>query len=273
MEALRVEIYAPVTSFRYPFFVVGRQPTYALPPPSTVLGHCASALGRWPDEAWRAGFSFGLFFSFRSRTSDLEHEHIAKALGAKSRTEVPSPEGPLRATTEVTVQPVVRDFLFDTRLTLYLVVEPEERLGELEAAFRAPAHTVVLGRSQDLAEVVAVERVQLERPARARLERTLLPAVVRPCLRSGTMLLLTRYIGPAPERKVEFAQYIALGEPAFFGPDADPATAFLRAEGVALDALWCDPSIRDEEQYPRGVWLHRIAGAEAGPAAPAHPAG
>ena len=46
MRVLRVLIEAPVTSFRYPHFLIGRQITYDMPPPSTIYGHVMSAVGR-----------------------------------------------------------------------------------------------------------------------------------------------------------------------------------------------------------------------------------
>jgi CRISPR-associated protein Cas5t len=249
MRVAKVVIRAEVTSFRHPFFVTGRQPSFDMPPPSTIFGHCASALGRWPDPR---AFAFGVHFTYRARGRDLEHQHIAVALGAKAKTRVPTPSGDERATTEITVQPVVRDFLFGATLTLYLPPE----LGE---AFRAPVHTVVLGRSQDLAEVAPVSEVTLEeRPTRARIEHTLLPMSVRPSVRFGTTVLLSRYISEPPEREATFAQYISLHEPVFFGEGAEPNRAFVRVDGMPLDDLHCDPSEVDDDGFPRGVWMHRL---------------
>jgi CRISPR-associated protein Cas5t len=248
MLVARVQVHAPVTSFRHPFFVTGRQPTSLMPPPSTVLGHCASALGAWPDPK---SFFFGIHFTFRSRVGDLEHQHISQALGEKTWTFVETPGGPERATSEITVQPVVRDFLFDVRMTLYLPAA-------LAPAFRSPVHTVVLGRSQDLAEVVSVEEVALHRPERARIEHTLLPIALRPSVRFGSTVLLTRYVSPPPERHASFAQYIVLHEPVFYGQSAEPNRAFLQVEGLSTDDLWSDPDVADDEGFERGVWLHRV---------------
>lgn len=248
MRVARVTVHAPVTSFRHPFFVTGRQPTSLMPPPSTVLGHCASALGGWPDPKT---FFFGIYFIFRARGHDLEHQHITQALGAKAKTFVETASGRERATTEITVQPVLRDFLFDTRMTLYLPPD-------LGRAFRTPVHTVVLGRSQDLAEVVSVEEVELERPVRARLNHTLLPAALRPSVRFGSTVLFTRYVSPPPEREASFAQYIVLHEPVDYAPEADPNRAFVRVEGLATDELWCDPTAVDDDGFSRGIWLHRV---------------
>jgi CRISPR-associated protein Cas5t len=248
MRVARVQIRAPVTSFRHPFFVTGRQPTFDFPPPSTVYGHCASALGDWPE---RKSFFFGMHFTFRSKARDLEHQHITTPLGGKTKIRVPPPDGP-RATTEINVQPVVRDFLYDTVLTLYLPTG-------LAAAFRDPVFPVILGRSQDLAEITDVDEVELARPVRARLEHTLLPQRLRPCVRFGTTVLLTRHIGPPPARETEFAQYISLHDPVYYGEEMDTTQAFVRVDGVALDDLWEDGSIRDDEGRSRAVWLHRVA--------------
>jgi CRISPR-associated protein Cas5t len=242
MRVARVQIRAPVTSFRHPFFVTGRQPTFDFPPPSTVYGHCASAVGSWPDPK---SFFFGIHFTFRSKAQDLEHQHITKA----SRMKLPTGA---RATTEVGVQPVVRDFLFDISMTLYL---PAGMAG----SFRSPVFPVVLGRSQDLAEITRVDELDLTRPVRARLEHTLLPRSLRPCVRFGTTVLLSRYIAPPPARETEFAQYISLHDPVFFGEENDTTRAFIQVEGISLDDLWVDPTIEDDAGRHRAVWLHRLA--------------
>lgn len=250
MRVARVLIHANVTSFRHPFFVTGRQPGFDFPPPSTVHGHCASALGRWPDPAT---FHFGLHFTFKARASDLEHQHLTQALGPRSRRMIRTPHGETRATTEASVQPVWRDLLFDCQLTLYLPVD-------LATGFRSPVFPVVLGRSQDLAEVLAVDEVELTRPVRARLEHTLLPRAVRPCVRFGATVLLTRYVSPPPEREAAFAQYIALREPVFLGEGANENRLFLTVPGIDLKPLWVDESHVDDDGFARGVWIHRLMG-------------
>lgn len=248
MNVTRVLIEAPVTSFRHPFFVTGRQLTFDFPPPSTIFGHCASALGEWPDPST---FYFGLYFTSRARAADLEHEHITVALPPRAKTVVSTPEGLLRATTEITVQPVRRDFLFDTKMTLYV---PRE----IGAGFRSPVHTVVLGRSQDLAEIVEVTDIVLKKSNRARIEHTLLPRSLRPCVPFGTTVLLTRHISVPPTREASFAQYIALREHVHLGEDADPNRAFVKVPNIALDDLWTDDDYMDDDGFPRGVWIHRL---------------
>ncbi len=247
MRVTRVTVHAPITSFRHPFFVVGAQPTSLFPPPSTVHGHCASALGAFPDPTT---FWFGMHFTFRARARDLEHQHIAEVAGARRR--VPLPDGTdVAASTETTVQPVTREFLFDAKLVLYL----DPSVGE---AFRAPAYVMCLGRSQDLADVVAVDEITLERPGRVRIEHTLLPRSVRPSVRFGPTVLLTRHIAEPPSRHATFAQYIALHEPVYFGDPGRGTRGFDAVEGVATDDLFCDPTVQDDDGFSRGVWIHRL---------------
>ncbi|AKT38511.1 CRISPR-associated protein Cas5 [Chondromyces crocatus] len=248
MRLARVTLHAPVASFRHPFFVTGRQPTFDIPPPSTLHGLCAAAAGTFPDPTT---FLFGVHFTYRARAQDLEHQHLASALPPGTRITVPTPTGSQRATTEISVQPVLRDFLFDTTLTLY--VAPD-----LASAFHAPVYPLVLGRSQDLAEVLAIDLVTLERADRLRLDHTLLPFALRPAVRFGTTVLLTRHITEAPERKATFSQYIVLHEPVFLGPDANPERRLLHVDGLSLDDLWTDPAHLDDDGFARGVWIHHL---------------
>ncbi len=271
LEVTRVKVAAPVTSFRHPFFVVGVQPSFDIPPPSTIHGHCASALGHWPDPAT---FFFGVHFTYRSKVRDLEHQHITSALPGRSKTMVPVAGGQVRATTEITVQPVVREMLFGAELTLYL-----DR--EVGRAFRAPVYPMILGRSQDLAEVLEVEDVTLEKVVpsveeaqrrghspesssarrQVRLEHTLLPRSVRPCVRFGATVLLPRYISEPPERNATFAQFILLHEPVFWGGPDDSSRTFDHVEGISLVDFYCDPSFEDDDGFARGVWIHRLVDA------------
>jgi CRISPR-associated protein Cas5t len=255
MRATRVRLRAEVASFRHPFFVTGQQPSATFPPPSTIHGLCAAALGVWPDPEQ---FSFGLRFVWRARARDLEHQHLAQRAASGTKLVLPSAEGPRKATTEIGVQPVVREFLFGCELTLYLAhIETRTTWSE---AFRRPVWPLTLGRSQDLAEVVEVTELELVATSRARLEHTLLPRALRPAVRHGQTVLLSRYVGPAPERPVVFEQYIALHEPVFLGTGADEARAVLDVPGLDWSALHAPSDGRDDEGWPCGVYLLRLTG-------------
>jgi CRISPR-associated protein Cas5t len=51
LKAAKIVIEGPVASFRYPHFLIGRQISFDMPPPSTIYGHIASAVGEWLDAA------------------------------------------------------------------------------------------------------------------------------------------------------------------------------------------------------------------------------
>ncbi|MBI1348165.1 CRISPR-associated protein Cas5 [bacterium] len=269
----KVTIEAPVVSFRYPHFLIGQQPSFDVPPPSTIFGHVASALGEWPTEP----LHFAYAFTAHGRGSDLEHQHIISRAPGKLPEPIVDPlwkpeEPPpgkkltkkqlaalntprlLERTTEGTVQPHKRDFLFDVRLELYL--DPPE----LAEAFRSPVFTVVLGRSQDLACVRRVEVVDLLPATQGYLERTIIPGSMRPRLPWGMTTLMPRYIGPAPERQPVFESYIVLRERVYVGyPERTQARQLLTFAG-AEDTWWTDPATTEDRGGKRLLYFHTLEG-------------
>ena len=144
---IKVVVQGPVTSFRYPHFVQGVQPTYEMPPPSTIYGHLCSAVGRLipPDD-----IRFALRFTYEAKFRDLEHLYL----------EVPY------------LQPIpfIRELLFNPHLTLYFDLMESE---DLLRVFRQPRYPVVLGRSQDLMSYTLVQQMTLQRADTAYFEHTL----------------------------------------------------------------------------------------------------
>lgn len=265
----KVTVEAPIVSFRYPHFLIGRQPTFDMPPPSTIFGHVASALGEWPSKP----VTFAYAFHARSRGADLEHQHIISRTSGNLPGNVPDPHWSppesvggkkpkkkdlepklLQKTTEAVVQPHVRDFLFDVKLELYL--DPPE----LAAAFRSPTFTVVLGRSQDLASVCRVETIDLERAETGYLERTILPGDLRRRLPWGVTILMPRYVGPAPARDPVFAPYIVLQDRVFVGVP-NQSKSLLRVTGDQEPEWWSDPH-SSQDGLRRLLWFHTIDPSE-----------
>lgn len=237
MRVLRVVVHAPICSFRMPHFLVGRQLTYDMPPPSTVYGHVASALGELPEPS---SFRFGYHFTSMAKSDDLEHQHIVTAASAATG-KLPGTSTP--KTTEGTVQPTRRQFLLDATLTIYLT-----RI-DLAGAFRQPAFPVILGRSQDLADCTAVEEVDLEPAGDAYFESTILPASYR--MRGvgrGTTVVMSRYVAPPPWREVTWDKYIVLR-------DRVATASLLRIEGAPLE-LWVDPDSPERQGSRRAVVFH-----------------
>ena len=168
-----------------------------------------------------------LLLSIENARSRASAHHIGVGSKGFSERSCARLDGDARDDDKVVVQPVLREFLFDVTMTIYL--DPS-----LGTAFRCPVFPVTLGRSQDLAEIVAVEPLELLKSPRARLEHTLLPRALRPCVRFGSTVLLSRHISKPPKREATFAQYIVLHEPVLLGGPPDTTRTFERVEGVGF---------------------------------------
>jgi CRISPR-associated protein Cas5t len=209
--ALRIVVEGPITSFRYPHFMQGTQPTYEMPPPATLYGHVCSALGESIDPA---AFRVAVRFTFRHKFLDYEHTHM---VGGKE--------------SGVKLSPTRRELLFEPRLTLY-IDRPEWR-----PQFRQPRYVVTLGRSQDLMRYTSVAVVTLHRAERAYLEHTALPLRSTDALEGYIARALPRWI--TPDRAPQWGQYAIVGaRQAVTMPDmwVDPDSE--RWRGLQRGVVW-----------------------------------
>lgn len=246
MKVAKVIVEAPVCSFRHPHFLVGQQPTYEMPPPSTVYGHVCSAAGKLLNPT---SFRFAYTFEFAGRAWDLEYQHVVKPAGGKLKIN----DEVYPKTTEGDVQPHSREFLFGAKLTLYL--EP----ADLVDYFRRPQYVVILGRSQDLACIVEAREIELKEAPGAYFENTLLPFSLRPMLPLGITTLMPRYIEPPPSRRATLERFIVLREMVFAGE-------LQTVQGVGPNRLlqWrdekkqflVDPETPQRRGVHRGVYFH-----------------
>jgi len=249
---------APIASFRYPFFLIGRQVGYDLPPPSTIYGHIASVVGELPAPE---SIRFGYHFIYAGKGQDLEHQQVIHAGGAKFEIDGVK----YNTSVQGTVQPQERDFLFRVNLTLYLDGP------EWAETFRRPVFCVTLGRSQDLASISEVSVIELEESAEAYLEHTLLPFSWRSRVGRGTTVQMPRYIEPPPGRFPHFERYIALRERIFdtTNPEISLSLRILRglnsgtgsdsAAGAATaDGYWIDPESPESHGLRRAVVFHSL---------------
>jgi CRISPR-associated protein Cas5t len=261
LTVAKITIEAPVASFRYPHFLVGRQPTYDMPPPSTIYGHIASAMGELPDPRM---MRFGYHFTAVSRAKDLEHQHIIWQ-GSPDKL---SPEESAKfkvwhkahsLALAAAVQPTLHDFLFGCRLVLY--VDPPA----VAEAFADPVFCTNFGRSQDLAKIEKVETINLVEAEGAYIESTLLPfRPMRTRTGYGVTALMPRYIGPPPEREPEFDTYIVLHEMIFAGKVDDTVIArnsskrLINTLGQPKEMWLVDPDSPGIASVHRAVIFHRF---------------
>lgn len=248
MQALRIVVEGEVTSFRYPHFMWGTQPTFEMPPPATIYGHICAAVGEWIDPA---GMLFAYHFTHSGTFTDLEHIHaggMASPISAQKRKELAHwGYSDVTIYGESTVTPFTRQLLFRPRLVLYL-----DRL-DLEPAFRRPRYPVTLGRSQDLCTYPpgGIQIVTLEQRDRAYYEHTLLPLEMGTRMRRGIAVMMPRYIDYTHGRQPSFAQYLMLNERVV--PDDDHMYFFGTPE-----LIWCDPGAPAYKEYARAVVWHRF---------------
>jgi|YNPNPStandDraft_1061719.scaffolds.fasta_scaffold10350_3 CRISPR-associated protein Cas5t len=250
MQALRIEVIGDVTSFRYPHFMWGVQPTFEMPPPATIYGHICSAVGDWiPPQ----GLLFAYHFTHEGKFVDLEHIHAGggmEAVSTQRRKEV-SARGVSDVSLygESTINPFQRELLFRPRLTLYL-----NRL-DLAPAFQSPRYPVVLGRSQDLCAYPprSVRIVTLERRNDVYYEHTLLPISMGAMTRRGVVLMMPRWLDYRQRRHPTFAQYLMLNDRVL--------ASDMQIIGVT-EPVWCDPSAPQYRGHSRAVVWHRFVDEE-----------
>ncbi|MHB0859402.1 MAG: CRISPR-associated protein Cas5 [Anaerolineae bacterium] len=237
MQVLKVVAEGVTTSFRYPHFMQSIHPTFEMPPPSTIYGHVASALGEWFDPV---GVQFAYHFTYEARVSDLEHIIVAVAgTGKLPGTELPQ-------VLQGAVNPFSRELLFKPRMVLYL------NMPEWEPAFRSPHYAVVLGRSQDLFSYRSVSVVDLQQTEEAYLEHTLLPYDMAVQTQRGYTVLMPRYLDHTHNRNPVFARYLVLHDRV--------TTRELQQFGNDSPVFWADPETRTAEGLPLGLVFHTFVG-------------
>ncbi len=247
MEVLRITAKGVTTSFRYPHFIQGVQPTFEMPPPSTIYGHMCSALGEWFDPR---GIEFAYCFRFDAKFHDVEHLHIVGA--AKGRSKVKGTDYPLA--TEGKVNPWKREILFNPTLTLYI------NKPEWYQKFHSPKYPVALGRSQDLFAYTDVQVMDLAQSHQAYFENTLLPYEMG--LRAGTgyAVLMPRYLDYERRRTPTFERYYVLRRRVF-------SSDFIKIRGDE-DVFWVDPSSEEVKGSKLGLVFHSFVDNDGGTTMP-----
>lgn len=140
MKVFKIDITSWTASFKYPNLISGYQPTLEVPPISTVLGLMNAASGTYLQHKQ---LKIGYYFEFGAKQVDLETIYQIEG------HEKGFPKGTAKSNV------INREFLYTNHLQIYL---EDEALAEL---FRAPVYPLLLGRSNDLATVNKVEKLEL----------------------------------------------------------------------------------------------------------------
>jgi CRISPR-associated Cas5-like protein len=146
VDALRVDLTAPVASFRDPM-LPGVARGLPVPPPSTLRGMLAAATGN-PAEP----VTIGIAAHAQGGGIDLETYHPVKTDGSN-----PAVGGRVRAGKGgMTIRD--RPFLAMLDVTIWV---PQPDADRIAAALRRPVWGLRLGRSQDIVHVRDIARVEL----------------------------------------------------------------------------------------------------------------
>jgi CRISPR-associated protein Cas5t len=220
LPVVRVTLGGSVTSFRYPHFVQGVQPTYEMPPPSTIYGLICAVTGQFPSPEI---FEFGVHFTYEAKFRDLEHVHLSIPYGQAN--------------------PFQRELLFNPRLTLYLAPQ------NYADFFARPHFPLALGRSQDLMACIDIQPITLERATSAYFEHTLLPSEYAPRFQRTIAATMARFIDQ--RRRPVWEHYALLQDRVVYPDNEDPYRN-------RYEPVWVDPKAPTYKDLPRGVILHRF---------------
>lgn len=240
MRVLRVVAEGITTSFRYPHFIQQVQPTFPMPPPATIYGHIASALGEWFDPT---GVRFAYHFTYAAKVKELEHTIMLSASSGKLKgTQYPK-------VLEGNVNPFDREILFHPRLTLYL------NQPDWLPFFLSPHFVVVLGRSQDLFTYTSIDVIELGQADTAYFEYTLLPYSTSRHTNRGYAVLMPRYLDNFANRRPYFARYFVIQERLH-------SSQFLWFGTKPQEWYWIDPTTPEKKGDKLGLQFLSFVGEE-----------
>lgn len=154
--ALHVQMEAFTAFFKHPLTITGTQISLPCPPYSTLLGMISAIAGKVISP-----FETRIGFEFHCSSRDIEIEKTDR-LALNRGVLSPHREG----------QGILKRYVyFRPELDLYVTDL------ELEQAFHSPVSTPSLGRSQDIAWIKSVEKVELTETPSGKIGPTLIPEI------------------------------------------------------------------------------------------------
>ncbi|MCL5290439.1 MAG: CRISPR-associated protein Cas5 [Bacillota bacterium] len=252
-KVLKVEVSALTTSFRHPFVMIGRLPSFEMPPPSTIYGHLCGVLGEWFQPG---DLEFAYTFTHRGLGEDVELAQvleIPKGLGSKDKNMNNLPKN-----VGGSLNPQKRQFLLKPNLKLYLRGN-HALLETLKKSFLSPHFACLLGRSQDLATCHSTEYVELVESDRAFYSHTLLPWRLRPFVTVGEPVHMPKFIDYQRLREPVFERYLQIADKPLriFGEDAEEDIIDRSQFNSMLVDKTEQKTFLGKDLY-RGVWFHRL---------------
>jgi len=186
MKAYRIHLTSWTASFRYPNLISGYQPSMVAPPLSTIYGLISAAVGNY---LCANDLAVGYLFNFDCQT--IEIETIYQFTSKSSRL-----------TTKSNI--IRRQILFNNSLWLYL---EDFQVAE---SFLKPNFQMLLGRSNDLASVDAVDEIDLEPlPKLSKLKGTVIPMGTIP-LAAPIQALPIGFTNKIPRRSISTRPFYIL---------------------------------------------------------------
>ncbi|GAB6158201.1 type I-B CRISPR-associated protein Cas5b [Desulfotomaculum varum] len=252
-KVLKIKISALTSSFRLPFVMIGRLPTYVMPPPATIYGNLCGVLGEWFDPS---GLEFAYTFSHQGVGEDVELAHVLEVSAGKKDKKL----GNLPKNVEGSLNPQKRQFLLKPDMTLYLR-GPNQLLEHLKTGFLSPQFAYLLGRSQDLATCHSVEYIELFKSNCAFFSHTLLPWRLRQYVMVGEPVHMPMVINYHKVREPSFERYLQITDKPLriFGEGLEE-DIISRSEftNILIDKTE-KKTFLGRELY-RGIWFHPIKG-------------
>jgi len=144
MKGLKIDLFAPVVSFRDPGAQLYHD-TLPLPPPTTLLGMAGAALGKNFEDmlVWAKSVELLVGCTGVSGGKGKDLWNYIKIKTDKKTDE------PTRAV-------LLRTFLADLKLSVYYASNNDESIDTLYNAFQSPCYAITLGTSDELALIKSI---------------------------------------------------------------------------------------------------------------------
>jgi CRISPR-associated protein Cas5t len=204
-KILKVVIGAPTASFRYPRVQIGSLPTHTVPPPATLYGQMAAAVGDWFNPT---GIDFAYTFTYAAKAVDLETFHPIEQGSGRPKFKNRGWDYPVNVECNSNIQR--KEFLVQPKLALYLRSEDNSVLERLHSAFICPFYPLLMGRTQDLASCHSINWIMAETKGSAFFSSTILPFAWRPAITPGRTVLLATFTDYADMRSTQFERFVML---------------------------------------------------------------